>query len=150
MNLSETQAGTLTLDHQGAEHPDVRIRRVFPWTKPNEYLSVRNADGKELALIKHLDELPAETRALVARHLDANTVVPTIKRVISVTPIHSENRWHVETDRGERTFDVQEREDVRFVGEFRFAIKDSDGNIYELPDTRALDPASQKAVGFVL
>ena len=55
-------------------------------------------------------------------------------------------RWKVQTDRGPAEFRVQEREDIRFLPDGRFRIKDADGNVYEMPSLTGLDDRSRRAV----
>jgi len=42
------------------------------------------------------------------------------------------------------TFSIQSREDVRALSASRALFRDPDGNMYELADSEALDPASRK------
>ena len=48
--------------------------------------------------------------------------------------------------RGPAEFRVQEREDLRFLPDGRFSIKDADGNVYELASLDKLDDHSRRAV----
>ena len=41
---------------------------------------------------------------------------------------------------------MQEREDIRFLPDGRYAIRDADGNIYELRPLSELDDHSRKAL----
>jgi hypothetical protein len=45
---------------------------------------------------------------------------------------------------------VQEREDIRFMPDGRFAVKDADGNLYELPPMKELDEESRRALEAVV
>jgi hypothetical protein len=49
-----------------------------------------------------------------------------------------------ETDRGEVTFQVRSRDDIRYLSPTRALFRDPDGNTYELEDITQLDPASRK------
>ena len=56
-------------------------------------------------------------------------------------------RWQVETDRGPRTFEIRSsRRDMRVLSAGRILIRDADGNLYEVPDYRQLDPQSRALV----
>ena len=59
-------------------------------------------------------------------------------------------QWRVETDRGPAEFRVQEREDIRFLHDGRFSVKDADGNVYELRSLHELDDLSRRAVESLL
>lgn len=143
--------GTITLlGTDGQTVRDVRFRRAFPWSKPRQYISVRDEKGKEQAMIRSLDELEDSERTVVEIWLDQNSFIPLILRVEKVDTDFGYQEWQVETDRGKVTFRVQEREDIRFLPDGRFSIKDADGNIYAMPRLSDLDPPSLKAVEPVL
>jgi len=49
----------------------------------------------------------------------------------------------VDTDRGGRAFEVGTREQIRWLPTGRLLLRDLDGNRYELPGLRDLDPQSR-------
>ncbi|MGN6626025.1 MAG: DUF1854 domain-containing protein [Tepidisphaeraceae bacterium] len=132
------------------DEADVRLRRSFPWTRPDQFISIRTAGGKELALIDRLDDLSTEQRAIVDRWLAQNSFLPAIARVNSINMDFGYQQWDVVTDRGPANFRVQEREDVRFLSDGRFSVKDVDGNVYVLPRPEEMDAHSQRAVQILL
>jgi hypothetical protein len=145
--LIEDQLGTLTLRRPDAEDvKDVRLRRAFPWSSPQRFISIRGSDGKEMLLIEDLDQLDRDQRALVERWLESYSFIPRITRIEQVDLRFGYQQWRVETDRGPAEFRVQEREDVRFMPDGRFSVKDADGNVYELAPLDKLDERSRKAV----
>lgn len=145
--LIRDEQNRLVLRRPGEEDVvDVLIRRAFPWSNPQQHISIRGSDGKELVLIEDVSELPEAERALVNEALSSGIFVPRIQRVDFVDVSFGYQRWHVQTDRGETEFRVQEREDIRFLPDGRFSIKDADGNVYEMPPLDQLDEASQRAV----
>lgn len=151
MQLIQQIDGTLTLQREGVDDvPDVHIRRAFPWSKSTEYLSIRDSKGKEQVLIDRLEDLPDDQKKLIENWLAANSFIPIITRVYGVNTDFGYQEWHVQSDRGELRFRVQEREDVRFLPDGRFSIKDVDGNIYAMPRLEALDAKSIKAVESLL
>ena len=138
----------LVLRRPGQEDvTDVLVRRSFPWSSPQQHVSIRNSEGKEVLLIENVDALPAEQRAAVNAALGASIFVPRIQRVESIDVSFGYQKWQVQTDRGPTEFRVQEREDIRFLPDGRFSIKDADGNVYEMPPLEQMDEASQRAVG---
>lgn len=139
--------GKLILRRPGQEDVhDVRIRRAFPWSRPDRLISIRSSEGKELLLVEDLSGVAPEQRQLITRYLDATTFIPKILRVESVDVSFGHQNWKVITDRGSIEFRVQEREDIRFLHDGRFAIRDADGNVYELPRLEDLDEKSRRAV----
>ena len=139
--------GKLTLRRPGRDDmSDVRLRRAFPWSNPGQFISVRNADGKEVLLIDDASRLPEVQRRIVADYLDAAVFIPTIRRVDEIDVRFGYQQWKVQTDRGPIEFRVQEREDIRFLPDGRFSVKDADGNVYELPRRDQLDEHSRRAI----
>ncbi len=150
-DLQPGPRGTLTLKREGHDDiPEVRIRRAMPWSKPDQWISIRNKDGKEVHLIEDLSALPRELRVRVEGALETGSFIPTIRSIERVDVSFGFQTWTVETDRGRAEFRVQEREDIRFLDDGRFTLKDADGNLYLLPRLDKLDEASRIAVRAIL
>ena len=145
--LTIDEQGRLVLRRPGRDDAvDVRLRRSFPWSRPTRFVSVRDAEGKELMLIDDLDGVDGPQRQAIERWLAAGSFVPKIVSVEDVDVRFGHQQWKVTTDRGRAEFRVQEREDIRFLPDGRFRIKDADGNIYEMVRLDELDRASRRAV----
>ena len=149
--LSVDGQGKFVLKRPGEEDVvDVRIRRAFPWSNPNRHISIRNAEGKEVLLLDDLTGVAEEQRKLIEGQLEKWVFIPKITRVLKIDMSFGFQQWQVLTDRGPAEFRVQEREDVRFLGDGRFSVKDVDGCIYELPPLEELDEVSRLAVEQVI
>lgn len=150
-DLTEDREGRLVLARSNAEPVvGVTLRRAFPWSNPSRHVSVRSPDGKELLLIDDVTALPQPVRGLIEAWLGRHRFVPRITRVHSIDMDFGYQQWRVETDRGPAEFRVQEREDVRFLHDGRFAVRDADGNIYELANLAELDRESRRALEALL
>jgi hypothetical protein len=149
--LLDDPLGKLILRRPGQEDvKDVRLRRAFPWSRPAQHVSIRSSDGKEILLIESLSDLDSALRVKVEKWLDEHSFIPRITRVHEVDVRFGYQQWRVDTDRGPAEFRVQEREDVRFLHDGRFSVKDADGNVYELTSLDKLDDASRRAVETLL
>ena len=145
--LHRDDQGKLHLKRPGeADVSDVRIRRAFPWSNPDQFISIRSSDGKELMLIEDAAALEAPLRQIIRDHLNGSVLIPRITRVDSVDVRFGHQQWKVQTDRGPVEFRVQEREDIRFHPDGRYSLRDADGNIYELPPREHLDDHSRRAL----
>ena len=137
----------LVLKRPGEEDVrDVRVRRAFPWTNPEQFISIRSAEGKELLLIESFAGLPDRLRRTIEDTLAGAVFIPRITRIDEVDVRFGYQQWKVQTDRGPVEFRVQEREDIRFLPDGRFSLRDADGNVYELPPLNQLDEHSRRAV----
>ncbi|HEX4794301.1 MAG TPA: DUF1854 domain-containing protein [Humisphaera sp.] len=146
-NLTPDAQGRLTLTRPGEEDKsDVRLRRAFPWSGPGRHVSVRDAEGKELLLIDDLLSLPEVLRQTIERWLEDTSLTPRITSIQHLDVRFGYQQWNVTTDRGPIEFRVQEREDIRFLPDGRFRIKDADGNVYEMPRVDELDEPSRRAI----
>jgi len=149
--LIEDEMNRLTLRRPGQDDvKDVRIRRAFPWSGPARHVSIRNSEGKELLLIDDLGALDEPMRDRIERWLASHSFIPKITRIDEVDVRFGYQQWKVRTDRGSIEFRVQEREDIRFLPDGRFSIKDADGNVYEMPRLDQLDSSSRAAVEALL
>ncbi len=144
--LEVNDLGQVVLRLAGREEPyvEVRIARCFPWSLPETFISICEKDGRELVLLRDLGELPDQMRELVRRELRDKAFTPRIQRVLSCTSEFGVTSIRAMTDRGEVTFQVRTREDVRILGPARAVFRDADGVSYEVSDLRAMDSASQK------
>jgi len=145
--LSINSTGQLVLKRAGKDDvTDVRVQRAFPWSNPRAFISLRGPDSKEVLLIEDLGQLAAAEREAVDRALGAAAFIPRITHVDGVVLEFGFQMWQAQTDRGPVNFRVQEREDIRFLSDGRFILKDADGNLYELPKLEDLDAHSRVAV----
>jgi len=145
--LSPDDQGRLVLKRPGHDDVvDVRLRRAFPWSQKSRYVSIRDSEGKEVLLIDDLSTLSAQQRETIEHWLRDTSFIPRITAIDHVDVRFGYQQWKVQTDRGTAEFRVQEREDVRFLPDGRFRIKDADGTIYEMAPLDKLDHASRRAV----
>lgn len=125
----------------------VRVKRAFPLTRDDCFIVVQDRKGKEIGSLARLDALDRDSRQAVEDELERAYFTPRIQRIAKVTVANRVPRWEVETDRGPRAFEIySSRRDVRLLGAGRILVQDADGNRYEIPDYRRLDPASQALV----
>jgi len=134
------------LDDKDAPVIDARVARCFPWSLPDSYVSIRDKDGKEVTLLKSLDDLEPPTRTIIEQELRDKVFNPKIRRIRSYKNEFEVISITAETDRGEATFQIRSRDDVRMLSDTRALFRDADGNTYELSDIEQLDPASRRRI----
>src|SRR5690606_37418979 len=62
----------------------VTVRQCFPWSEPRRYLSLRDADEREVALVDDPDALDAESRQALEQALAEAGFVLEVVRVVSI------------------------------------------------------------------
>lgn len=119
------------------------LRRCFPLTMPDRYISVRNEDDEEIGLIRELRQLDPKSRKIVEEELRRRYFMPVILKVKALREKFGFAEWEVETDKGPRTFIASTTSDsLLYLEERRIIITDIDGNRYEIPDWAKLDSHS--------
>jgi hypothetical protein len=137
--------GQLVLtDADGRQLTGVEPARAFPISCPDEWLSLCDADGKEVLCIRELDKLPTDLRSILEEELGRREFVPIIKNILRVADETDPSEWEVETDRGPTTFLLDSEDDVRRLGPYRALFIDTHGIRYLLPDTRNLNSQSRR------
>jgi len=144
--IERNDAGQLVVKLAGRDEPlvDAKVLRCFPWSVPESFLSIHDPDGKEAAMLESLDCLDRESRTVVEQELSEKVFNPKIKRIVDFKDEFSITSITAETDRGEVTFQIRSRDDVRVLSSTRALFRDVDGNTYELPDLTALDSAAKR------
>ena len=138
----------LCLELDGSTRQPVRPRYVFPLSAPDRFVSLADREGAEIGIVSDTSRLDEESRQALAAELERDYFCARITRVRSMAGGHHRvQQWEVETDRGPSTFEIRShRRDIRDLGGGRVLIKDADGNRFEIPNYRDLDPVSRDLV----
>lgn len=131
---------------EGVVHEGVSPVRAFPVQAPQDGISLLNGDGKEVAWIDSISDLPAAIGALVSEELGGREFMPEIARIKSVTSFATPCTWSVETDRGETEFVLRGEEDIRRLSVDTLLISDIHGIHFLIRDIRELDKQSKKII----
>jgi hypothetical protein len=118
--------------------------RAFPIAAPDEGISLVSTEGREVAWIAQLQDLPPAERALLQEDLALRDFVPEILRLKSVSTFATPSVWAVETDRGDTAFVLKGEEDIRRLGRTALMIAGGEGVQYSVRDMSALDRGSRK------
>ena len=122
----------------------VVVRLAFPFSDPRRHVVLSTADEEEIGVIADCAELEPESRRVLEEALEKRYHIPVIRRIVHAEDEREATRWAVETDRGPRTFAVQDRHNFTRVRGRRLIITDVDGNRFCIPDVARLDRESQK------
>jgi hypothetical protein len=124
--------------------PNAIIRRAFPVSSTDRFISIQDAAGKEIGLIADLANMHHETRRLLERDLDRRYFTP---KILSVQQLKQEGgmwTFHATTQRGSTVFHVRNwRDSAHEIQPGRWQIHSVDGQRFEIPNLTALDDRSQ-------
>jgi hypothetical protein len=146
IELQRDSFGRLVLAVDGIEHRAVVPVRAFPISAPAERIALVGAEGRELAWIERLEDLPQEQRLIVEEELAAREFMPEIRRIVRVSGYVTPCTWTVDTDRGETAFVLKSEEAIRRLSPAGLLIADSRGISFLVRDMRELDAASRKVL----
>lgn len=132
------------INAEGERFEKVSPVRAFPIQSPQEGISLVLEDGKEVAWIERLVDLPEDTRELLIEELDGREFMPEIAHIERVSSFATPCTWHVQTERGATEFVLKGEEDIRRIGAASLLIADSHGIHFLIRDMYQLDRHSRK------
>ena len=143
--LQRNSFGRLVLTlADGTVHEGVVPVRAFPLAAPEEGVSIVNGEGREVAWVDHLGELPRDARALVEEELAGRESVPAVVPIEAVSSFSTPSTWRVVTERGETQFVLKGEEDIRRLGNGALLIASAEGINFRIANRSALDRHSRK------
>ena len=128
---------------RGDEERAVWVRRCFPWSEPGHYLSLRDADEEEFALVRDPAELDPTSRAALEGALALAGFVFEVTRVLEIEEEVEIRHWRVETKQGPRAFQTRLDDWPRTLPHGGLLIRDVTGDLYRLGKPAALDRHSR-------
>ena len=144
--FERTKGGFVRLTFEGKTWDRVQVIRLFPFTEPNGFISIRTVEerSREIGVIK-------DTKKLLLEQLNLHYFTPIIQKVLSIKDEYGYAYFHVLTDRGECRFTINMGASaVTRLSEKRLLITDLDENRFEIPDVFALTQKEQRKLDLFL
>lgn len=143
--LARDSFGVLVLTAEdGQVHQGVAPVRAFPIQSPSQGISLVLGDGKEVAWIDDIADLPAAERALLQDELDGREFMPEISHISSVSSFATPCTWFVKTDRGDTEFTLKDEGDIRRIGDASLLVADNHGIHYLIRNMFTIDKHTRK------
>ena len=148
VQLNETSSGgeSLVLERRvdgrlwarinGAEHP-VRVHRCFPWSEPGRFLSLRDGENQEVAMVTEKSELDLESQEALEGALVEAGFVLCVTRIQDVDEEVEIRTWKVETEQGPRSFQTKLDDWPLSVPGGGVVIRDVAGDLYHVAEPDA-------------
>ena len=128
----------------GTQHVGAVVARAFPIAAPDQTISILSAEGKELAWIEHLNDLPEAQRDIVSQALQGREFMPEILRLEGVNSFSTPSIWRVQTNRGPAQLVLKGEEDIRRLTTHRLIVADAHGVQFLIRDLPSLDRHTRK------
>jgi hypothetical protein len=120
------------------------VRQCFPQSGAGAFLSIQDGAGKEIGILKSIDQIDQHSRQLLQRELDRRYYTPKISEVNVLRQEAGMWYFEVETQRGHVSFYVRNwRDSSHEIQPGRLQIHSVDGQRFEIPDFGALNARSQ-------
>lgn len=142
-----TEGGFVSLEFEGKKYDRIAVHRAFPFTDPEKYISVREADEKarEIGIVKNLADLSKSSADMLREQMNIRYFTPVIKRINDIKDEYGFAYFDVLTDRGACRFTIHMNGgSVVRLSETRILIQDLDGNRFEIPDITSLSAGELK------
>jgi hypothetical protein len=121
----------------------VKLRQCFPWSEPARFISLRDSDDKEVAIVDDPSTLDDESRQALELALAEAGFVLEVTRVLDIDEEIEIRQWQVETKQGNRSFQTHLDDWPRVLPSGGLLIRDVAGDLYRLPDPATLDKKSR-------
>ena len=152
-SFSRTEGGFVSLKVEGEEYSRVQVVRMFPFSEPGKYISIRTAEetSKEIGVLESMENFPQEVRDMLTEQLDLRYFTPIITKIYQIKDQYGFAYFDVETDRGHCRFVIRMGGNaVVNLSDTRIIISDIDENRFEIPDVSKLTMKEQKKLDLFL
>lgn len=129
----------------------VVIRRSFPVSAPDEFLSVREPDtrakgrGAEIGMIRHINLFDKATQDIINAELEVRYFTPELTKITSAKEKFGYFYWEAETSAGKASLVLNNPfGNIRALDDGRVYIQDMDGNCFIISDVKKLDRQSYR------
>jgi hypothetical protein len=122
----------------------VTVRRCFPWSEPARFISLRDDDEDEFALVADLEDLDAASRSALEAALAEAGFVFVVTAIRDVDEEVEIRVWKVETVQGPRRFQTRLDDWPRELPGGGILIRDVAGDLYHVPEPKVLDRRSRQ------
>ncbi|MFC5652852.1 DUF1854 domain-containing protein [Paenibacillus solisilvae] len=142
--LIRSADGTLQARMDGYLYEQVKLVRAFPFSIPDNFISLRTADNQEILLLRDLIGLDDNSRQLANEELQRRHIIPQIMRIISIFNQSSQWFWNVDTDCGPVVIIMDNlHENIHPIADGRWILTDAEGFRFELSNVAAMDDTSR-------
>lgn len=146
--LNRRADGRLVLQQKdGSGEPvetPVQVACCFPWSRPYEFISLRDDKGREQLLIEDLRQVDTPARTLIEDELAERNFLPRITAIEAIIGEMELFHWKVMTNAGPRSLLTRRNDHPRKLSNDDVLIKDVSNDLYLIPNPKGLDAKSLK------
>jgi hypothetical protein len=128
----------------GQSHSGVVPVRAFPFSAPEQWISLCDESGHEVLCVTDSAELDPKTRDQLAAELARREFIPLILGILRVVQGGVSTQWFVKSDRGDTSFELTSEDNIRRMGSEDALLVDSHGIRYRIASLPQLDARSRR------
>ena len=151
--FARTDGGFVSLKIEDESYDRVHVVRMFPFTDPEHYISIRTPDenSKEIGIIRDMNDVKPEVRKMLEEQMNLRYFTPIITKIINIKDEYGYAYFDVVTDRGACRFTINiGGSSVVHLSDTRVLISDIDENRFEIPDIMKLTIGERKKLDLFL
>ncbi|HEY2825161.1 MAG TPA: DUF1854 domain-containing protein [Gemmatimonadales bacterium] len=142
LGLSRRVDGRLWAEVDGVARA-VSVRRCFPWSEAARFISLRDDNEEEVALVEDPASLDPVSRAALDAALVEAGFVLEVTRVVSIEEEVEIRDWHVETRQGARSFQTRLDDWPLVMPGGGILVRDVAGDLYYIARPKEMDKESK-------
>ncbi|WP_260612429.1 DUF1854 domain-containing protein [Paenibacillus popilliae] len=147
VSFRHSEGGLLELRDGDTITTEVSIYRAFPFSHALCYLSVRDRDGKEIGIVRDLQQLDSSSQDAIQLELKRRYFIPRVESIVSIHEKNNVWKWEVITDRGTMRLELETlHEHVQPSPEGGMILLDSFGRRCIVPPISELDTGSKRCL----
>ncbi|WP_395742628.1 DUF1854 domain-containing protein [Prosthecobacter sp.] len=142
--VKDAEGRLALVDSAGIRHANVHPAKMFPLTEKDHWISIQSEASREILCIEDPQSVPEPSRTLLLEALNRRNFVPIIQVIHRIVRLADGHEWHVTTDRGDTSFEVETDESIQSLGHGRLVIIDRRNTRYLIPNVASLDRVSKR------
>jgi Domain of unknown function (DUF1854) len=126
----------------------VQIARAFPLMMADKWIGLRDGKDNDIGMLETLEGMDANSLRIIQAELERRYFIPQVQKVLSVKEEFGVVTWQVETDKGPKTYLIQDlRGSTQSISANRVLMTDREGNRFEFPDLSQMDMKTLQMLG---
>jgi hypothetical protein len=134
-------------DENKNEEIEVNIKKCFPWSHQEKFLSLRNKEDEEIYLLDDIDQLDEESRSDLLKFLSQSDFMMRITDIISIDEEVELRNFKVMTTSGQRSIQTKLDDWPRILKNGSVMIRDLCGDTFVILSIEQLKSTARKLIG---
>jgi len=151
VSFTRSQGGVFQGVVEGKLYEEIILFRIFPFQYTTQFISVRDAKGEEIGVVRDIKQLDEESRLEMDKELQLRYFLPLVTRIDSIKQKADLWIWELQTNLGPTRIVMRNlHEHMQYPSDNRIILTDINGKRCEVRDWKSLDIHSRGQLKDVL